>query len=172
MPSASDLERDRSRADAPGPEVARLTDVAYGIAEGNTTRTLFASVNVGFMAGALSAILGPSGSGKSSLLALLGGLAAPTGGTVTVNGIDLSSLDEAGRCTFRRTQIGFVFQDIRLLPQLSAIDNVIYPAWFRHRDPRAARALASDALEAVGMSDKAASRPAAMSGGERQRIAV
>lgn len=172
MRSASDSKPDDLRGEARGPEVARLSDVSYAIAEGGGTRTLFADVNVEFIAGKLSAILGPSGSGKSSLLALLGGLAAPTGGTVTVNGVDLSSLDEAGRCNFRRRQIGFVFQDIRLLPQLSALDNVIYPVWFQHRDARAARAAASDALEAVGMSHKAASRPAAMSGGERQRVAL
>lgn len=172
MPSASESKRDDPPDPTHGPGVARLADVSYSITEGNNTRTLFESVNVEFVAGALSAILGPSGSGKSSLLSLLGGLATPTAGAVTVNGVDLSLLDEAARCTFRREQIGFVFQDIRLLPQLNAIDNVIYPAWFRFRDPRAARAAANDALEAVGMSHKAASRPAAMSGGERQRVAL
>jgi len=172
MHSASESKRGDRPDQASAAGVARLAAVSYRIAEGSSTRTLFENVNVEFVAGALSAILGPSGSGKSSLLSLLGGLAAPTGGAVMVNGVDLSSLDEAGRCAFRREQIGFVFQDIRLLPQLNAIDNVIYPAWFRFRDPRAARAAAVDALAAVGMSHKAASRPGTMSGGERQRVAL
>ena len=96
----------------------------------------------------------------------------PTAGTVVVNGVDLSSLDEVRRCVFRREQVGFIFQDIRLLPQLSAGDNVVYPAWFRFRDPRRAAAAASDALAAVGMGHKAGSRPATMSGGERQLVAL
>ena len=149
-----------------------LTGVSQSIAEGNSARTLFQNVTAQFRAGALSAIVGPSGSGKSTLLSILGGLIAPTTGSVVASGIDLSRLDETARCRFRRENIGFVFQDIRLLPQLNALDNVLYPAWFRYRDAAVAKRAADEALNAVGMMPQAGAMPGAMSGGEKQRVAL
>lgn len=152
--------------------LAVLTGVSQSIAEGNSARTLFQNVNAQFRAGALSAIVGPSGSGKSTLLSILGGLIAPTSGTVAACGIDLTRLDEVARCRFRREHIGFVFQDIRLLPHLNALDNVLYPAWFRYRNAVVARKAADAALNAVGMMPQAGAMPGAMSGGEKQRVAL
>ena len=152
--------------------LAVLTGVSQSIAEGNSARTLFQNVNAQFRAGALSAIVGPSGSGKSTLLSILGGLIAPTTGTVAACGVDLTRLDEVARCRFRREHIGFVFQDIRLLPQLNALDNVLYPAWFRYRDAAKAQHVATAALAAVGMLPLAKAMPGAMSGGEKQRVAL
>jgi putative ABC transport system ATP-binding protein len=152
--------------------LAVLTGVTHTIAEGNSSRTLFQNVNAQFPVGAISAILGPSGSGKSTLLSILGGLIAPTTGTITASGVDLTRLDETARCRFRREHIGFVFQDIRLLPQLNALDNVLYPAWFRYRDAAVAKRAADEALNAVGMMPQATAMPAAMSGGEKQRVAL
>ena len=152
--------------------LARLSDVKYVIPEGESTRTLFRDVNIDFFGGGLSAILGPSGSGKSSLLSILGGLTRPTTGTVIANGVELTALSEAACCQFRMAQVGFIFQDIRLLPQLNAFDNVMYPAWFRLRDHGAALRVAAANIEAVSMSHKATAMPATMSGGERQLIAL
>ena len=152
--------------------LAVLTGVTHTIAEGISARTLFQNVNAQFRVGSISAIVGPSGSGKSTLLSILGGLIAPTTGTVAANGIDLSRLDETARCRFRREHIGFVFQDIRLLPQLNAFDNVLYPAWFRYRDAAVAKGAADEALNAVGMMSQATAMPGAMSGGEKQRVAL
>ena len=88
------------------------------------------------------------------------------------NGVELTALSEAACCQFRMAQVGFIFQDIRLLPQLNAFDNVMYPAWFRLRDHSAALRVAAANIEAVGMSHKATAMPATMSGGERQLIAL
>lgn len=152
--------------------LASLAGVTHQIEEGGGARMLFENVNAQFCAGALTAIVGPSGSGKSTLLSILGGLVAPTSGCVIANAIDLTHLDESTRCRFRREHIGFVFQDIRLLPQLNAIDNVLYPAWFRFGDIDRARAVAANALAAVGMMPHANAMPSAMSGGEKQRVAL
>ena len=157
---------------AVGTGLAVLNDISHAIAEGKSARTLFQNVNAQFHVGALSAILGPSGSGKSTLLSILGGLIAPTSGTVAVGGIELTPLDETARCRFRLEHVGFVFQDIRLLPQLNAFDNVMYPAWFRYRDAAKAQHVTTEALAAVGMLPLAAAMPAAMSGGEKQRVAL
>ncbi len=157
---------------AVGTGLAALTNISHVIAEGKNARTLFQNINAQVRVGALSAILGPSGSGKSTLLSILGGLVAPTSGTVAVGGVELTDLDEVARCRFRREHVGIVFQDIRLLPQLNAIDNVLYPAWFRYRDAAKAQHVAAEALAAVGMLPLAAAMPAAMSGGEKQRVAL
>jgi putative ABC transport system ATP-binding protein len=152
--------------------LASLANVSHSVAEGESTRQLFHNVNVHIYAGSLTAIMGPSGSGKSTLLSILGGLVTPTSGSMTANGIDVAGLDETARCRFRREHIGFVFQDIRLLPQLNAFDNVMMPAWFRYRDADAARHAADKALTAVGMIHLARAMPARMSGGEKQRVAL
>jgi putative ABC transport system ATP-binding protein len=155
-----------------GVALASLTNVSHSVAEGHGTRQLFDNVSAQIYAGSLTAIMGPSGSGKSTLLSILGGLVTPTSGSVTANGIDVTSLDETARCCFRRERIGFVFQDIRLLPQLNAFDNVMMPAWFRYRDADAARHAADQALASVEMIHLARAMPAAMSGGEKQRVAL
>lgn len=152
--------------------LASLDSVSHQITEGGSARTLFENVNAHFCAGTLTAIMGPSGSGKSTLLSILGGLVAPTSGRVVANGVDLTHLDETARCRFRREHVGFVFQDIRLLPQLNALDNVLYPAWFRFADADRARKVANDAMAAVGMMAMANAMPSAMSGGEKQRVAL
>lgn len=119
------------------------------------------------------AIVGPSGSGKSTLLQLLGTLDRPTSGTVTLAGRDLSTLDDAALSKIRRTELGFVFQRHHLLPQLTALENVLAPtlAW-----PKPERAAAVDRarslLERVGLSPRLDHRPGQLSGGECQRVAL
>jgi len=119
------------------------------------------------------AILGPSGCGKSTLLYMLGALEAPSAGTVTINGTDPYALGERAQAAFRGSTIGFVFQDHLLLPQLSALDNVLVPTAVdkRHR-PTAAVERGRALLAAVGLEQRVDHRPAELSGGERQRVAL
>src|SRR5262245_50851096 len=120
------------------------------------------------------AIMGPSGCGKSSLLYILGALDPPTAGAVTVNGTNPYALSERQQASFRGAQIGFVFQDHLLLPQLSALDNVLAPTLVAPAaEDRAALAERARALLArVGLGARLDHRPAELSGGERQRVAI
>ena len=118
------------------------------------------------------AILGPSGSGKSTLLAILGTLDEPTSGTVSLEGVDPFTLDEAGLARFRRKQIGFVFQEHHLLPQLTVLENVLVPHLADGSAGSQQRDAATDLLGQVGLGDRLGHRPAELSGGERQRVAI
>jgi lipoprotein-releasing system ATP-binding protein len=119
-------------------------------------------------------IMGPSGCGKSTLLYILGALERPSAGTVTIDGSNPFDLDEAAQAAFRNAHIGFVFQDHLLLPQLSALDNVIAPTLVS-RKPDAGTAVhdrAKALLSQVGLADRLSHRPGELSGGERQRVAI
>ena len=116
------------------------------------------------------ALVGPSGSGKSTLLHLLGTLEKPSAGQITIGGQDPTALSEPELARFRNEQIGFIFQSHHLLPQYSALENVLVPTLAFPRENRATRA--RDLLDAVGLSERLEHRPAELSGGERQRVAV
>lgn len=120
------------------------------------------------------AIMGPSGCGKSTLLYMLGALERPSAGTVTLDGTNPFDLDEAAQAAFRNRQVGFVFQDHLLLPQLSALDNVIAPTLVSatREDATTVRARATELLTMVGLADRLSHRPGELSGGERQRVAI
>jgi lipoprotein-releasing system ATP-binding protein len=130
------------------------------------------SLEVG--AGDAVAIMGPSGCGKSTLLYILGALEGPTTGTVSLDGKDPNALSDVEQSAFRNEHIGFVFQDHLLLPQLSALDNVLAPTLVsrsgKTESERTARA--RDLLAAVGLSSRSDHRPGELSGGERQRVAI
>ncbi|HEX6738617.1 MAG TPA: ABC transporter ATP-binding protein, partial [Vicinamibacteria bacterium] len=120
------------------------------------------------------AVMGPSGSGKSTLLHLLGTLDRPTSGRLRLFGQDPTTLDEAEAAAFRNREIGFVFQDHGLLPQLGALENVVLPTLVAAERPGAPERLdrARVLLEAVGLAARSGHRPAQLSGGEKQRVAI
>lgn len=118
------------------------------------------------------AIVGPSGSGKSTLLQIIGALDRPTLGQVTLDGQNPFLLDEPELARFRNRQIGFVFQDHHLLPQLTALENVLVPTLAQGTTDADAASRAGDLLERVGLADRQTHLPAELSGGERQRVAI
>jgi lipoprotein-releasing system ATP-binding protein len=124
--------------------------------------------------GEAMAITGPSGCGKSTLLYLLGALEPPSDGEVLIDGTNPYALNERQQASFRGAMVGFVFQDHLLLPQLSALDNVIAPTLVagKGRSPAQYRDRATGLLEKVGLGDRLHHRPGELSGGERQRVAV
>ncbi|HET7696378.1 MAG TPA: ABC transporter ATP-binding protein [Vicinamibacterales bacterium] len=127
--------------------------------------------------GDAAAVMGPSGSGKSSLLYVLGGLEPPTAGTVTLDGVDPFALPPAQLAAFRNERIGFVFQDHCLLPQCTVLENVLIPTLVSaksagRQQAEADRAHAEKLVAQVGLADRSDHRPAQLSGGERQRVAI
>ena len=123
-------------------------------------------------AGELVAVMGPSGSGKSTLLTIAGTLEEPTSGDVSVAGLVLSSLSRNARARLRRRSVGYVFQDFNLLAGLTALENVALPLELDGIDARAASSAGREALERMGLSDRADQYPDELSGGERQRVAI
>ncbi len=129
-------------------------------------------VSLEMSAGENLAILGPSGAGKSTLLHILGGLDSPSSGTVRLQGIDPFELAARNLADFRNKNVGFIFQDHYLLPQLSALENVLVPVLAQQRVGAESMERAEKLLAAVGLEHRKSHRPGQLSGGERQRVAV
>jgi lipoprotein-releasing system ATP-binding protein len=140
--------------------------------ESQGTLVVLEDISLEVAPGDAVAIMGPSGCGKSTLLYVLGALEPPTSGTVIINGTDPYQLDERRQAAFRGAHIGFVFQDHLLLPQLSALDNVLVPALASADAADGAPDRARALLTAVGLEARLEHRPAELSGGERQRVAL
>ena len=129
-------------------------------------------VDLAVDAGENVAILGPSGSGKSTLLHIMGTLDEPTSGTVRINGLDPFGLSSKKLAQFRNDNIGFVFQEHHLLPQLSVLENVLVPALAFGKAGSVEMKRAEELIDRVGLADRKTHRPGELSGGERQRVAV
>lgn len=122
--------------------------------------------------GEIVSIVGPSGAGKTTLLQILGTLDKPDSGSVVVDGIETSTLSTNKLSEFRNMHLGFVFQFHQLLPEFTAIENIMIPAYIAGMKPKETRIRAEELLEFMGLSDRATHKPNELSGGEKQRVAV
>ena len=152
--------------------VLRLEAATRVHGSGRAAVTALHPTDLAVRAGELVAVMGPSGSGKSTLLALLGGLDTPSSGRVTVFGDDLATLSRRQLAALRRRKIGYVFQDLNLLPGLTALENVMLPRELDGTRAGVARREGMAALERVGLADLVDRFPDDLSGGERQRVAI
>ena len=129
-------------------------------------------VNLHIDKGEVISIVGPSGAGKTTLLQLIGALDRPTSGSILFNGRDLASMSDKQLATFRNRQIGFVFQFHQLLPEFTALENIIIPALIAGRSRSEAEKEAMELLGIMGLQERAGHKPSELSGGENQRVAV
>lgn len=149
-----------------------LTGVTLTYPDGDTRLTALDDVTMDVPPGTLTAVAGPSGSGKSSLLAVAATLITPDHGTVTVDGTTTTGLTRGELTELRRRKIGIVFQQPNLLPALTAAEQLQVMARIDGRRPAAARGVAMDLLDAVGLAAQAGRRPHQLSGGQRQRVNI
>lgn len=148
----------------------RARNVTLALGAGGAKVEILAGIDLEVPRGESLAILGPSGSGKSSLMAILAGIERASGGDISVGGVDFGNLDEDGLARARRGRIGIVLQAFHLLPTMSALENVAVPLELAGRDD--AFAVAEAELRAVGLGERLGHYPAQLSGGEQQRVAV
>lgn len=150
----------------------RLSGVHRHYGEGATQVRVLESADLEVRAGEMVAIVAPSGAGKSTLLHVSGLLERPQSGEVEIVGTPTSGLNERGRTLMRRLTIGYVYQFHHLLPEFTALENVILPQMIAGVDSRAAATRAQELLDLLGVGPRAAHRPAELSGGEQQRVAI
>ncbi len=152
--------------------VLRLDKVGRIFSQGQEDLLVLDSVNLEVRSGEIVALLGQSGSGKSTLLQIAGLLEPPTSGTIYVTDVDCSSSNDRKRTEVRRDKIGFVYQFHHLLPEFSALENVMMPNLISGVAKSTAREKATELLERMGLKDRLSHRPAKLSGGEQQRVAI
>lgn len=157
---------------SPSQALLELRDVRRGYHQGETRLDILNGASLSVRAGEMKALVGPSGSGKSTLLNIAGLLEQPDSGTVFIDGIDSARLRSAKRTLLRRQHIGFVFQFHRLLPEFSALENVMIPQMLAGLDKFEASDRAAQLLAMVGLQDRVDHRPGLLSGGEQQRVAI
>jgi len=152
------------------PAVVTATELRRRYGEGDTAVEALRSASLEVARGELTAVMGPSGSGKSTLMHLLAGLDKPTSGTVTIDGTEITELDDGELTRLRRTHVGFVFQFFNLLPMLTAEENILLPLSIAGRKPDGE--WIEELLDRVGLDDRRKHRPSELSGGQQQRVAV
>ena len=149
-----------------------VDNLTKGYSLGGERLEVLRGVSLRMQSGESLAIVGPSGCGKSTLLHILGTLDFPDAGTVKVAGIDPFQLSESELAAFRNSQIGFIFQDHHLLPQLSVLENVLVPALARGKTTAEDRDRAMDLLRRVELEDRVGHLPGELSGGQKERVAI
>jgi putative ABC transport system ATP-binding protein len=152
--------------------VLELHSVSKVYGQGATEVHALREISLAVDAGVMVAVMGASGSGKSTLLTIAGSLEVPSGGEVLIDGVTVSAMSRNDRARLRRRSIGYVFQDFNLLAGLSALENVCLPMELDGVGARKARVAGMEALEELGLTDRASSFPDDLSGGERQRVAI
>jgi lipoprotein-releasing system ATP-binding protein len=152
--------------------VVFLHDIKRQYVQGAATLTILDNANLAMWAGQSVALVAPSGSGKSTLLHIAGLLEHPDEGEVYMSGQATSTLSDAERTQIRRTEVGFVYQSHRLLPEFSALENVMLPQMIRGLKRKKTVARATEILAYLGLGDRITHRPAELSGGEQQRVAI
>ena len=152
--------------------VLELREVSRTYGTGAAEVHALRDVSLSVEAGAMVAVMGPSGSGKSTLLTIAGSLEAPSSGEVLIGGTALSGMSRNDKARLRRRSIGYVFQDFNLLPGLTAAENVALPLELDGVSARKARAAAMQAIDDLGLAERASRFPDELSGGERQRVAI
>lgn len=143
---------------------------AYNVGKPNEVKVL-QGISLDVKPGEVVALVAPSGAGKSTLLHIAGLLDAPDAGTVTIEGTDMAGLTDRKRTAVRRSTVGFIYQFHHLLPEFSALENIVLPQLANGVAGKAAEARAMTLLDKVGVAERASHRPAALSGGEQQRVA-
>jgi putative ABC transport system ATP-binding protein len=146
------------------------TDVHKYFGHGETAVHALDGVTVNFVRGQYSSIMGPSGSGKSTLMHCLAGLDRPTSGSVTIDGVEITTLDDRHLTDLRRDKVGFIFQAFNLLPVLTAEENITLPLTIAGRDVD--HAWVDQLIDKIGLSDRRTHRPSELSGGQQQRVAI
>ncbi len=150
--------------------IVTATDVRRRYGEGDAAVDALAGVSVSFERGRFSAIMGPSGSGKSTLMHILAGLDRPTSGSVVLDGVEITTLDDGDLTRLRRDKLGFIFQFFNLIPVLTAEENILLPLSIAGRKPD--EEWLEQLIETVGLGDRRTHRPSELSGGQQQRVAV
>ena len=150
----------------------RLEELERGFTQGDRRIDVLKKASATFYPGETVALLGPSGAGKSTLLHIAGLLEKPDAGRVILNGVDCGTLDDNERTRVRRMEVGFVYQFHHLLPEFSALENVMLPQLILGRTKDDARTRAQSLLETLGLQERWDHRPAELSGGEQQRVAI
>jgi putative ABC transport system ATP-binding protein len=150
--------------------IVNATEVCRRFGEGAAAVDALDGVTVAFDRGRFGAIMGPSGSGKSTLMHILAGLDRPTSGSVQLDGVEITSLDDGDLTRLRRDKLGFIFQFFNLIPVLTAEENIVLPLSIAGRKPDAD--WLGQLIDTVGLADRRTHRPAELSGGQQQRVAV
>jgi lipoprotein-releasing system ATP-binding protein len=159
-------------SDAFAAAALRLDAVTRTYKEGEGQLEVFRNLNLVLAPGELVALVGPSGAGKSSLLHMAGLLEAPTSGEIIIGGASVSALSDTERTRIRRDKIGFVYQAHYLLPEFTALENVVMPQLIAGKPRKAAEVEALRLLTLMGLQDRKTHRPSQLSGGEQQRVAI